>query len=294
MLAYKGFNKNMTCLNGFQYKEGETYTTNMAVIGVTGFHACLSLVDCFKHYPPDISVYHVVEIEGVTGSTIDDSTVVGKKITIKEEIPIQELGAVCVQSALREQMEDNAHGTIISTKSNKRTIATDSYARIISSGNNAELTATRYKTRVVSSGDSAEINLVQSSATAISTGKYAHIRSNGRCNQVFSFGNAATIESLGFNDKIIANGDRASVRSCGAAARIHVHGKESKIMCFGHDPIVAGEIGTKITMIAKWDEIDKNLPTEMVTFVIDGEKYKPDEYYTVRIGEIAVAYGEIF
>ena len=72
MKAYKGFNKDMTCID-FQYKEGETYTCEEASLCTTGFHACENPIDCFSYYPPGTSEYHEVELEEVSGDTGDDS-----------------------------------------------------------------------------------------------------------------------------------------------------------------------------------------------------------------------------
>ena len=63
MKAYKGFNKDMTC-RGYQYKEGETYTTDKAKMCYVGFHACENPIDCLRHYEPHNSVYHEVELDG--------------------------------------------------------------------------------------------------------------------------------------------------------------------------------------------------------------------------------------
>lgn len=57
MIAYKGFNKDMTC-RGFQFKEGEAYEEKYAELCESGFHACENPLDCLKYYTPNNSVYH--------------------------------------------------------------------------------------------------------------------------------------------------------------------------------------------------------------------------------------------
>jgi hypothetical protein len=58
MKAYKGFNRDMTCL-GFQYKEGGKYEKDNAKVCECGFHACEHPLDCLGYYTPgDGSVYH--------------------------------------------------------------------------------------------------------------------------------------------------------------------------------------------------------------------------------------------
>ena len=63
VIAYKGFNRDMTC-KGYQYEEGKTYTTQTADVCNTGFHACEYPLDVFSYYPPGTSVYHEVQQSG--------------------------------------------------------------------------------------------------------------------------------------------------------------------------------------------------------------------------------------
>jgi hypothetical protein len=90
MKAYKGFNKDMTC-RGFQYKEGKTYEMESAELCDHGFHACEYPLDCFGYYPPADSVYHEVELDGVTDEEGNDTKCVGTKITVKGALNIRGL-----------------------------------------------------------------------------------------------------------------------------------------------------------------------------------------------------------
>ena len=88
--AYKAFKGDMTCC-GFQYEEGKTYEIEgKPELCKQGFHACLNLKDVFNYYYGKIGkdvVVHEVELECVSKKTsIDDSKVVAKKITIGKRI----------------------------------------------------------------------------------------------------------------------------------------------------------------------------------------------------------------
>ena len=88
--AYKAFKGDMTC-RGFQYEEGKTYEIEgKPELCKHGFHACLNLLDVFNYYNGEIGkdvVVHEVELECVSKKTsIDDSKVVAKKITIGKRI----------------------------------------------------------------------------------------------------------------------------------------------------------------------------------------------------------------
>ena len=90
MKAYKGFNKNMTC-RGFQFEEGKTYELTKdetPKLCEFGFHACEAPIDCLAYYAPCDSVYHEVELDGVTNETSGDSKRVGSKITIGAKLDV--------------------------------------------------------------------------------------------------------------------------------------------------------------------------------------------------------------
>lgn len=91
MKAYKGFNRDMTC-RGYKFAEGETYEHEGDVkLCKSGFHACQDPMDCMRYYDPCTSVYHEVEIDGVSDERKGDTKVVGKKIRIGAQIGIAEM-----------------------------------------------------------------------------------------------------------------------------------------------------------------------------------------------------------
>ena len=87
MKAYKGFNKDMTC-RGFQFEEGKTYEEEKAELCSKGFHACLAPIDVLNYYSPASSVYHEVELDGVSDKSSDDSKICGKVIKIGAKLDI--------------------------------------------------------------------------------------------------------------------------------------------------------------------------------------------------------------
>ena len=91
MKAYKGFNHDLTCM-GKKYEEGKTYENDKAILCKEGFHACENPIGCLHYYSPAQSVYHEVELEGVSDERSDDSKVVAKKITVGAKIGVP---AIC-------------------------------------------------------------------------------------------------------------------------------------------------------------------------------------------------------
>ena len=97
MKTYKGFNKDMTAQNGFQYKEEKEYEEEKAVACERGFHACEYPLDCFRYYSPGSSVYHLVEQSGEFSKNSDDSKVASTKIKIGAEISIAGLVKAAIE-----------------------------------------------------------------------------------------------------------------------------------------------------------------------------------------------------
>ena len=88
MIAYKGFNKDMTC-RGYQFAVGETYKHKGKVAACkSGFHACEYPLDCFSYYAPGESVYAIVEADGSIEHHEEDSKVACSSLTIKASIDL--------------------------------------------------------------------------------------------------------------------------------------------------------------------------------------------------------------
>lgn len=97
METYKGFNKDMTVKNGYQYEEGKEYEQEKAVACECGFHACEYPLDCFGYYSPANSVYHIVEQSGELSKNSSDTKVASTKIKIGAEISIAGLVKAAIE-----------------------------------------------------------------------------------------------------------------------------------------------------------------------------------------------------
>ena len=96
MKAYKGFNWDMTC-RGYQFEEGKTYEHEGDVrLCESGFHACEDPVDCLRYYDPCTSVYHEVDLDGVSDERQEDTKVVGKKIRIGARMSVKDIVKVSI------------------------------------------------------------------------------------------------------------------------------------------------------------------------------------------------------
>lgn len=89
IVAYKGFNKDMTC-RGFQYELGKTYILEDApLLCLNGFHACLMPDHVFEYYSNvEKCVYAKVFLNDDIDHVITcfDSKICGKAIAISDTL----------------------------------------------------------------------------------------------------------------------------------------------------------------------------------------------------------------
>lgn len=91
MKGYKGFDKDLKCLD-FQYEVGKDYTTEGKIEACkNGFHFCENPMDVLGYYPPPDSRYCIVESSGQEDRDGDDSKVATSKIHISAEIGLKGL-----------------------------------------------------------------------------------------------------------------------------------------------------------------------------------------------------------
>ena len=164
MKTYKGFNKNMTAQNGYQYEEGKEYEEEKAVACECGFHACEYPLDCFGYYSPGSSVYHLVEQSGEFSKNSYDSKVASTKIKIGAEISIAGLVKAAIEyTKERTKPECDATGDYGASS------ATGDYGASSATGDYGASSATGYKGASSATGDygasSATGNCGASSAT---------------------------------------------------------------------------------------------------------------------------------
>ena len=140
METYKGFNKDMTAKNGYQYEEGKEYEEEKAVACECGFHACEYPLDCFEYYSPANSVYHIVEQSGELSKNSSDTKVASTKIKIGAEISI----AGRVKAAI-EYTKEKAKPESDATGYCGASSATGNYGASSATGNCGASSATGYK-----------------------------------------------------------------------------------------------------------------------------------------------------
>ena len=260
MKTYKGFNKDMTAKNGFQYEEGKEYEEEKAVACECGFHACEYPLDCFRYYSPESSVYHAVEQSGEFSKNNDDSKVASTKIKIGAEISIAGL----VKAAI-EYTKERADPASSATGNCGASSATGNCGASSATGYKGASSATGYKGASSATGNCGASSATGYKGASSATGDYGASSATGNC---------GASSATGYKGSAIA-GD-----------------PESIAVAWGYKGKAKGVIGSYL-VLADWEGNEKKFWTQeewslkgakMVR--VDGEKIKADTWYTMENGEI--------
>ena len=151
MKAYKGFNRDMTC-RGYQFEEGKTYEHEGAVkMCESGFHACEDPMDCMCYYDPCKSVYHEVELYGVSDERGEDTKIVGQKISIGARMSVKDIVKASIDYVFAS-CKDAKDGDCASWRGSRQDASGDG-SRQAASGRWSRQVASGDKSRQAASGD---------------------------------------------------------------------------------------------------------------------------------------------
>ena len=267
MKTYKGFNKDMTAKNGFQYKEGKEYEEEKAVACECGFRACEYPLDCFRYYSPESSVYHVVEQSGEFSKNNDDSKVASTKIKIGAEISIAGLVKAAIEyTKERTKPECDATGNCGASS------ATGDYGASSATGYRGASSATGYRGASSATGDYGASSATGDYGASSATGDYGASSATGKCGASSATGKCGASSATGLYGSAIA-GD-----------------PESIAIAWGYKGKAKGVIGSYL-VLADWEE--NNFWTQEEWSLkgakmirVDGDKIKADTWYTMENWEI--------
>jgi hypothetical protein len=287
MKTYKGFNKNMTAQNGYQYEEGKEYEEEKAVACECGFHACEYPLDCFGYYSPGSSVYHLVEQSGEFSKNSYDSKVASTKIKIGAEISIAGLVKAAIEyTKERTKPECDAtgdYGASSATGDYGASSATGYYGASSATGYKGASSATGYKGASSATGDKGASSATGDYGASSATGDYG------------------ASSATGYKGASSATGDygaSSATGNCGASSATGYKGSaiagdpESIAIAWGYKGKAKGVIGSYL-VLADWEGNENNFWTQeewtlksakMVR--VDGEKIKANTWYTMENGEI--------
>ncbi len=166
--AFKGFNKDLKCLN-YQYEIGATFEHSGNVKACnSGFHACEYPLDVFGYYSPDESRFCSVELTGELSRDGSDSKVAAAKIKIVAEIGIPGIVTAAVAWIMR-QVDGSKKQTVIEGSSSAAT-NTGSRSAATNTGSSSAATNTGSSSAATNTGYSSAATVEGKDSVAIATG----------------------------------------------------------------------------------------------------------------------------
>lgn len=206
VIAYKGFNKDLTCRD-FQYEIGKEYEEKEVSLCESGFHACENPFDVLDYYE-DILNHRFCEVEQYGTIKKDNKKQASSKIKIVKEIGfsglcktgIEWLKKITNPTPIIEETKGKNNKNIIGSSGNFSQIdSSENYAKIGSSGDYTRIASSGNNTKIGSSGNSAYIGSSENSA---------YIGSSGDASKIGSIGYSAQIGSSGNYDRIGSSGKK--------------------------------------------------------------------------------------
>ena len=260
MKAYKGFNRDMTC-RGFQFEKGKTYEHQGEVeLCESGFHACEDPLDCMRYYDPCESVYHEVELDGVSDERKEDTKVVGKKIRIGARMSMKSIVKASIDFVFA--LCKNAKDGDSASGDESSQAASGNWSRQAASGN---------WSRQAASGD-------WSSQAA--SGNWSRQAASGDWSRQAASGDESSQAASGELSSQAASGDGSRQAASGYGSCQETTGKNCVMMCAGNAGKAKGKIGSWI-VLTEWE---KGVPN-VVAKRIDGKEVKEDVWYTLKNGK---------
>ena len=253
-IAYKGFNKDMTCRD-FQYEQGKEYIHNGDIkVCDKGFHACENPIDVFSYYAPGNSVYHQVEQSGEIVKHEDKTC--SSKIKIGARIGIAGICKATFNYVKSHCTNEN------NAEAGKPATAGDSGA------------ATAGYSGAATAGDSGAATAGYSGAAT--AGNYGAATAGNRGAATAGDRGAAT---AGYSGAATA-GDRGAATSRGKSTS----GKNGLSVARGNNVMVRGGLGA-ILVIAE-EKSDNYDIQDWRAVIVDGKDVKADTWYRLENGEL--------
>ena len=280
MKAYKGFDRNLQC-QGYQYEVGKEYETDKAELCKCGFHACEAPLEVWDYYPPvDGNRYCEVEQSG----DIKSEGAGGKSVSAKLKVGA-EIGIPGLVKAHVEWVKKNIEQSKIRENTGNRSAATNTgdCSAATNTGNGSAATNTGYCSAATNTGYCSAATNTGNGSAATNTGNGSAATNTGDWSAATNTGDWSAATNTGDWSAATNTGDYSAATNTGYCSAAEVGGKESIAIVTGRDCKARGAVGCWLVLT----ERDANYHILGVQAVkVDGEKYKPDTWYTLRDGEV--------
>ena len=220
MKGYKGFNDKLQCSpNGkpFQYEVGKTYTHQGTIsLCNQGLHFVEHPLGAWSYYKPlDGSRFALVEADGVSDETRDDTKRVAQSLTIKAEVKIPALLKAAVEFVFSKVKSSPTKSA--TTGDSAHSATTGDSAHSATTGYYAHSATTGYSAHSATTGCSAHSATTGDSAHSATTGNYAHSAVAGKECIAASLGFEGQAKGIKGNWLVLAEWKDGKIKSMGIA-----------------------------------------------------------------------------
>ena len=277
MIAYKGFNKDMTCRE-IQYEEDKEYEYDGDIkLCKSGFHACEYPLDCFRYYAPNDSVYHQVELHGDMEAHHDDSKIVASNIKIGAELDIAGLVKASIEYTKERSVPEEASS------------ATGYYGASSATGIRGASSATGYYGASSATGDYGASSATGYYGASSATGDYGASSATGYYGASSATGDYGASSATGDYGASSATGIRGASSATGYYGSSYAGNETAIAIAWGFHGKAKGVLGAHI-VLADWEGDEDDSDTWELKgarlFIVDGETVKADTWYTLMNGEL--------
>lgn len=244
IMGYKGFHRDLTCLNHFQYEVGKEYETSGTICGcMNGFHACKFPLDVLRYYSGLTDRYCVVEQWGDIDER--DNKIASSNIRIIKEITITELfdAAGKEMGAISGIMK-----TCVGAGNWKKVESLFSPISVEGCGSHIIIPNCLITGNANVIGNNNVIGIIDAEANIpVDNNKTYNIL--GDNNKIYVFGNTNRLNITGkYNDIILINGSHDKINITGNCNRVQTRGKVN-VTCIGRNNEVDAGVGSRINSI---------------------------------------------
>ena len=175
IVAYKGFNPDMTC-RGYRFEVGKTYKHEGEVEACeSGFHSCEYPLDVFNYYAPAQSVFCVVEASGDLSRHGEDSKIASRKLKVKAKIDFAGLIKAAIEYTFSRSKPEGEKAT----GNQGAASATGNQGAASATGNQGAASATGNQGAASATGDQGAASATGNYGAASATGTYGAASATG-------------------------------------------------------------------------------------------------------------------
>ena len=274
MKLYKGMNKDMKCLHGYQFEVGKTYETESAKLCKEGFHACEFPLDCFTFYAPgDGSRYFEVELNATEEKNMSDTKRVGTRISILRELSLSDLAA-CTASHISGRTDSIEENGAVATNTEIRSMAsnTGDYSIASNTGDYSVALNTGFQSMASNTGFQSMASNTGLHSIASNSGFKSMASNTGDYSVASNTGDYSVASNTGFRSMASNTGFRsmASNTGCGGIA-----------VAVGAHSCASASLGGAICLC----EYHNGSLAAIKAAIVDGTSIKADTLYTLINGE---------